>query len=269
MNQMIDNREAGRIGIHTFTNAGSFTVGETDTKIISIEFAASEEVMAQFFGSVIVSVEADPVERSASAKGEILIPSVEVEEIPKEAAGVDAAESSTGEDAGTDVTEEGAVTGRTKEQTVSVELPVVWQEDGEAVVHFTFEFNDEIIGIHQPEETWHSGRHSILLYYPIEKLTANYRNIFNVYMRVSGGLAMVETGDCLAGIMGQSMGAGEAWDGEIRVTDSIRKVRVGGSLCTASMDERIAWKIDELVQRSYRDVVHGRTVIGAFAMPVE
>ena len=76
--------------------------------------------------------------------------------------------------------------------------------------YFTFELNDEIIRIHQPEETWHSGRHSSLLYYPIEKLTANYRNIFNVYMRVSGGLAMVETGDCLAGIMGQSMGAGSA-----------------------------------------------------------
>jgi predicted ThiF/HesA family dinucleotide-utilizing enzyme len=45
LNQIIDNKEAGKIGIHTFTNASSFTVGESDVKIISIEFATSEEVM--------------------------------------------------------------------------------------------------------------------------------------------------------------------------------------------------------------------------------
>lgn len=84
LNQIIENKEAGKIGIHTFTNASSFTVGETDTKIISIEFAASEEVMAQFFGSVIVGVKADPIERKASAKGEVVIPSVAVEEVLKE-----------------------------------------------------------------------------------------------------------------------------------------------------------------------------------------
>ena len=66
-------------------------------KIISIEFAPNEAVMAQFFGAVIVGVSADQVERSVVARGEV-------------------------------------------------------------VVHFTFEFNDNIIEIHQPEETWHSGK---------------------------------------------------------------------------------------------------------------
>ncbi len=95
--QIIDNEEAGKIGIHTFINASSFTVGESDVKIISIEFAPNEAVMAQFFGAVIVGVSADQVERSVVARGEV-------------------------------------------------------------VVHFTFEFNDNIIEIHQPEETWHSGK---------------------------------------------------------------------------------------------------------------
>ena len=262
LNQIIDNKEAGRIGIHTFTNASSFTVGEVDTKIISIEFAASEEVMAQFFGSVIVGVKADPVERSASAKGEVVIPAVAVEEVQSADAGTET--SDTGAVVGGN-----AVIGNTREQAVAVELPVLWQEDGEAVVHFTFEFNDEVIEIHQPEETWHSGRHSILLYYPIENLIANYRNIFNVYMRVSGGSVTVEVGDCLAGIMGQSMGAEEAWDGEIKIEESIKKIRVSGGLCMINAAETITWKIDELVKRNYSDVVYGRTAIGAFAMPVE
>ena len=66
--------------------------------------------------------------------------------------------------------DEPEVIGKTKEQTVSVELPDTWKEDGQALVHCTFEFNDSIIEIHQPEEHWHSGRHSIALYYPIEGL---------------------------------------------------------------------------------------------------
>jgi hypothetical protein len=38
-----------------------------------------------------------------------------------------------------------------------------------------------------PAETWHSGKHTVLLYYPVEDVVADYTNTFNVYMRVSGG----------------------------------------------------------------------------------
>ena len=117
-----------------------------DTKIISIEFAASEEVMAQFFSSVIVGVKANPVERSALAKGEVVIPAVAVEEVQSADAGTETSDTGA-------VVDGNAVIGNTREQAVAVELPVLWQEDGEAVVHFTFEFNDEVIEIHQPEET--------------------------------------------------------------------------------------------------------------------
>ena len=286
LNQIIDNKEAGKIGIHTFTNASSFTVGESDVKIISIEFAPNEAVMAQFFGSVIVGVNADQVERSVVARGDVVIPSVEVEEVLAEgtagneettdsgttdsdAAGTDVVDETGGSSDSAVAAEEPVVIGNTKEQTLSVELPVVWKEDGQVVVHFTFEFNDNIIEIHQPEETWHSGKHSIMLYYPIENLVANYRNIFNVYVRANGGTVTVDTGDCLAAIMGQSMGAGEAWDGEIKIEDTIKKAKIGGVLQMAAVDENITWKIDELVKRTYSDVVHGRFGIGAFAMPVE
>lgn len=263
LNQIIDNKEAGKIGIHTFTNASSFNVGESDVKIISIEFAASEEVMAQFFGSVILSVKANQIERSVTAKTDVVIPSVEVTGVEPEPDGSDEVSDDEA------VTDEPEVIGNTKEQTVSVELPVTWKEDGQALVHFTFEFNDSIIEIHQPEEHWHSGRHSIALYYPIEGLIANYRNIFNVYMRVEGGSATVDVGDCLAGIMGQSMGAGEAWDGEIKIEEYIKRVNIGGAIKMAKVDENIGWIIDETLKRTYTDTVHGRIAIGAFAMPVE
>ncbi len=246
--------EAGKIGIHTFTNASAFTVQDIDTKIISIEFATSEANHAQFFGQVIVNVSADSVTKTATATGSVTIPSVNVDGVPIDP---------------DDPEEEPVVIGSTEEQTVNVSLPVSWTEDGQAVVTFIFEFNDEIVLIHQPVETWHSGKHTILLYYPIENVIANYTNTFNVYMRVAGGSGTVDTGWCVASISGQGMGASAAWDGTITIEEYIDMVGISGGLQLAAIQENIQFKIDELVQRSYSDVVIGRKALGAFAMPVD
>ena len=245
--------EAGKIGIHTFTNASAFTVQDIDTKIISIEFATSEANHAQFFGQVIVNVSADSVTKTATATGSVTIPSVNVDGVPIDP---------------DDPEEEPVVIGSTEEQTVNVSLPVSWTEDGQAVVTFIFEFNDEIVLVHQPVETWHSGKHTILLYYPIENVIANYTNTFNVYMRVAGGSGTVDTGWCVASISGQGMGASAAWDGTITIEEYIDMVGISGGLQLAAIQENIQFKIDELVQRSYSDVVIGRKALGAFAMPV-
>ena len=248
---LLSQIEAGKIGIHTFTNASAFTVADQDTKIISIEFATSEDNHAQFFGQVIVDVHATAVSKSATAAGNVVIPSVPVDEPePVDPDNPD-------------------VIGNTEEHTVSVSLPVSWTEDGQAVVTFTFEFNDEMITVHQPMETWHSGKHTILLYYPIENVIANYTNTFNVYMKVTGGTADVDTGWCVASVSGQSMGASAAWDGTITIEDYIERVGISGGLQLKTVADSVAFKIDELVQRSYSDVVIGRTALGAFAMPVD
>lgn len=262
---LLSQIEAGKIGIHTFTNASAFTVADQDTRIISIEFATSEDNHAQFFGQVIVDVDADPVTRTATAAGDVVIPAVNVDAIPEG----NASEESGNEGDEAVSEEEPVVIGTTEEQTVNVSLPVSWTEDGMAVVTFTFEFNDEMITVHQPVETWHSGKHTILLYYPIENVLANYTNTFNVYMRVRGGTGTVDTGWCVASVSGQSMGANAAWDGTITVEDYIERVGISGGLRLKSISENIVFEIDELVQRSYSDVVRGRTALGAFAMPVD
>lgn len=46
-------------------------------------------------------------------------------------------------------------------------------------------------------------------------------------------------------------------------------VGISGGLQLAAIQENIQFKIDELVQRSYSDVVIGRKALGAFAMPVD
>lgn len=274
LNQISGNKEAGRIGIHTFTNASAFTVTETDVKIISIQFATHEEVMAQFFGSVIVDVKADQVERSVTAKGDVVIPAVEVEELPVQDAGTAAETAADGEtagsaenDAGT-AADETAVIGKTREQTVTLEIPVTWMEDGQARVDFTFEMNDEVILIHQPEETWHSGKHTILLYYPVEKVVPDITNTFNVYMRASGGTCHVDTGNCIASVSGQSMGAAAAWDGKIELEEKTGRFVLGGGLNARAFAGEMRMETMELVIRGYSDTV-GRSSIGAFCRPVD
>lgn len=254
---LLNQIEAGRIGIHTFINASAFTVADVDTKIISIQFATSEDNHAQFFGQVIVDVSAEAVKRSAEASGEVVIPSVNVDEISAE-----------------ESEDEPAVIGATEEQTLTVTLPVTWTEDGYADVIFTFEFNDEIVEIHHPQENWHSGKHTILLYYPIENVVANYTNTFNVYMRCSGGTGFVDTGWCIASISGQSMGASAAWDGTINVEEYVSRFGFGtgaeaGRLRVKNFVDSSEWEVKETMRRAYSDVMAGRISIGGFAMPVD
>ncbi len=117
---LLSQIEAGKIGVHTFTNASAFTVSSTDTKIISIEFATSEDNHAQFFGQVIVDVTADTVTKTATASGSVTIPSVAVDEPSPEDP------------------DNPEIVGNTEEQTVSVYLPVTWTESGHADVIFSF-----------------------------------------------------------------------------------------------------------------------------------
>ena len=242
---LLNQIEAGKIGIHTFTNASAFSVADTDTKIISVEFATSEETHVQFFGQVIVDVAANPVEQSAAAKGSIVIP------------------NSTG-------TSEGTVEGETPAGTsIEVELPVIWNEDGKAEAYVTFELNDEVIEPHHPQESFHSGKHTLSLYYPIDKVVPQYTNTFNVYLRITNGAGNIDAGDCIASVSGQAMAAAPAWDGKITIEETTGAFRIGGGLTSRGWNETIKIETMELVIRSYSDTMAGRTMIGAFGRPVE
>ena len=251
--------EAGKIGIHTFTNATAFTVADVDTKIISIEFATTEANHAQFFGQVIVDVKAQPLTRSVTASGDVLIPSVNVDGVPVDPEALE---------------EEPVVIGSTEEQTITISLPMSWQEDGHVDVIFSFEFNNQMIPVHYPQENWHSGRHTILLYYPIENVVQNCTNIFNVYMRCVGGTAVVDTGMCIASISGQSMGASAAWDGRIDIEEYVNPFRIGNGrqsrrIQVKAFTDRGECEAKEIMRRYYSDVKIGRFGIKGFAIVVD
>ena len=58
----------------------------------------------------------------------------------------------------------------------------------------TFELNNAEILLHHPVETWHSGKHILSLYYPIENIVPNITNTFNVYLRMEDGSGSVGSG---------------------------------------------------------------------------
>ena len=251
---LLNQIEAGKIGIHTFTNASAYTLGETNVRIISIEFASKEENHAQFFGQVVVDAVADAMERTANANGTIVVP------FPSTTTGSDA-------DTGTESTEEGTAADSTG-VSVDVSLPVVWTEDGKVICYVTFELNDAEILLHRPVETWHSGKHILSLYYPIENVVPNITNTFNVYLRMENGSGTVGIGDCIASISGQAMAAAAAWDGKITIEESAGLFAIGGGLQVKNYADVMAMETMELVQRSYSDTITGRTSIGAFCRPV-
>ena len=254
---LLNQIEAGKIGIHTFTNASEYSIGETDVRIISIEFASKEENHAQFFGQVVVDVEAQAVEKSTQASGTIVIP------FPSGNVGDSgwAADTENG-------SEDGAAGEETTDISVDVSLPVTWTEDGKAVCYVTFELNNAEILLHHPVETWHSGKHILSLYYPIENIVPNITNTFNVYLRMEGGSGSVGIGDCIASISGQAMAAAAAWDGRIDIEESAALFSINSGLQARGFTVAVDVGTMELVQKSYADTMTGRTGIGAFCRPV-
>lgn len=264
---LLNQIEAGKIGIHTFTNASEYSIGETDVRIISIEFASKEENHAQFFGQVVVDVEAQAVEKSAQASGTIVIP------FPSPGSG--AAEGNAGTEDGPSGmeaeagdAEDDAAGEETTDISVDVSLPVTWTEDGRAVCYVTFELNNAEILLHHPVETWHSGKHILSLYYPIENIVPNITNTFNVYLRMEGGSGSVGIGDCIASISGQAMAAAAAWDGRIDIEETAALFTIRGGLMAKGISDTISMETMELVQRNYMDTLTAKPGIGAFCRPV-
>ena len=264
---LLNQIEAGKIGIHTFTNASEYSIGETEVRIISIEFASKEENHAQFFGQVVVDVEAQAVEKSAQASGTIVIP------FPSPGSG--AAEGNAGTEDGPSGmeaeagdAEDDAAGEETTDISVDVSLPVTWTEDGRAVCYVTFELNNAEILLHHPVETWHSGKHILSLYYPIENIVPNITNTFNVYLRMEGGSGSVGIGDCIASISGQAMAAAAAWDGRIDIEETAALFTIRGGLMAKGISDTISMETMELVQRNYMDTLTAKPGIGAFCRPV-
>jgi len=192
---LVNQIEAGKIVVHSYLNASPYTIGSTDTEIVSIEFASNEDTDAQFFASILLEVKADTVEKTGQATGTIIIPA-----------------STSG----------GTATTQDESFTLS------WQDDGDAVIQVTYIINDNVLTTYYPIETWKSGKHILNLYYPLSGLTANTYNTFRVWLKMTGGSASVGRAQAIATISGQGLSANKVWDGRLEFSDTAALVRFSG-----------------------------------------
>ena len=192
---LVNQIEAGKIVVHSYLNASPYTIGSTDTEIVSIEFASNEDTDAQFLASILLEVKADTVEKTGQATGTITIPA-----------------STSG----------GTATTQDESFTLS------WQDDGDAVIQVTYIINDNVLTTYYPIETWKSGKHILNLYYPLSGLTANTYNTFRVWLKMTGGSALVGRAQAIATISGQGLSANKVWDGRLEFSDTAALVRFSG-----------------------------------------
>lgn len=236
---LINQIEAGKIGIHTFTNASAYTIADVDTRIIRIEFATTEANHAQFFAQIIIDVTADEVERSATASGTIIVPIPEPEPEPPEPE----PENETNDSPSNQIIP----------IEVEVNLPVDWTDDGKAEVYVTYFLNNfEILEFH-PEESYHSGKHILSLYYPIEEVIPDALNTFEVYVRMTNGGGSVSVGNCIASISGQSMAAAQAWDGKIEIEEQTEPFRIAGQIRLNRIEDEAELNLIEIVYTNISD----------------
>jgi hypothetical protein len=109
------------------------------------------------------------------------------------------------------------------------DVVVTWKEDGRAVVTAAYILNDSEMRTFSPKETWPSGVHTLILFYPLEKIAANVMNTFTLLLSVEGGKAFVDRGCINAFISGQGLAAGENWEGKLEIEEEMKQVTLTGT----------------------------------------
>lgn len=188
---LISSINAGKISIYTFTNAFDLEIGEEKFPIINMEFASGDETDAEFHAEAILSITANPLERSITAETTVDL-------------------GSTTDDEGNEV-----------ENKKVISLPVRWTEDGKAGLTVTYMLDGHEVEEYHPLETWQSGDHLLNLYYPIVDLESNQLHTFDVYLSMTNGKANIGVQNILATITGQGLGVQDRWDGRITADDTM------------------------------------------------
>ncbi len=228
---LLNQIEAGKMGLFTYTNAKAYSLSKARCAVISMEFASSQETDAQFIGQVMLEVSATQVERQASAEGRIIVP------LPMESGAEDTEMETAGS---TDV-------------EVDVSLPVKWKEDGRVSILAAYEFDDNEILTLRPEECFGSGRHILSLYYPLTGLVQERMHTFRVYLSAEGGEAAVPAGGCIASISGQAMAAAtKNWDGTLEFEEYFPAAEtwVGKWLRPAAEQIAVSWPQEKAVRHT-------------------
>ena len=272
---LLNQIEDGKIGFYSFTNASEFELGEAEIKVVSIDFVAGKVTQAEFIGMVVLDVVANEIIKESTASGTIVVPvPIQNASDSSENESTDSSIDDTTElevDETSEGTEESGTTETPEKEeqetidvSVNVNLPIAWKEDGQAIIKARFVLNDIDIELFYPTQTYHSGRHTFPLYYPVDNVIPEVLNNFTVFFSVVGGSATIDIGSCVATITGQGLAAEEAaaWDGRIRVEETAPVVHVLNREKVKTFDEAIFVGTDETTRTMFSETFAKFVVTG-------
>lgn len=203
---ILNQIESEQLVVHAYSNYSAFKLSTTDTPIIRIEFASNKETEALFNASILLNIICDTeektrkIKRKAIQKTEILTEDKKSYDPPK-----------------------------FEEKEVIEEFEIIENVEVPTRLIITYVFNDTRIEHHVPKETYLSGGHILNLFYPLTKLQEKTMNNFSVLIRLESGQAMIGKDNAIAAISGQSLGSTEAWDGQITIDESWKKINLAHS----------------------------------------
>ena len=118
------------------------------------------------------------------------------------------------------------------------EQEFVLTDDGQAAVTVTYVLNDSVLSTYVPIETWHSGRHILNLYYPLNGLEANAYNTFKVRIQMTGGTGQIGRGQAVCTISGQGLSSNNIWDGRLEIKEVFEPFNFEDSLKVREMFDK-------------------------------
>ena len=148
-----------------------------------------------------------------------------------------------------------ATAGKVDVVDVTMEIGPVLEKSGEdnAVVSFRYTLNGTQIDYY-PENTYsEDGKHLIGLHYWIQNTQPQTAYTFNVYMKVTGGKALIERTDARGAVHAQGLAASAGWDGNLEAADAVNAV----SLDTAEILDDVVVEVFGPIALSPSDLVRG------------
>lgn len=227
---LLNQIEANKIVVYNFVNASAFTIGSSNTEVMSITFTSKEETTATFLAEILFEVKNDEITRTIHR-------TVSADDTSSE-------DTNIGSD-------------NTGQTDTTKTMDFTFTEIGESELTVTYKMNDEELNTFYPKKTCIEGKHILTLFLPITEVVENSENTLAIFLKLSGGTMTIGESQIRATISGQGLVAaiGE-WNGRISISESISRIELDNSgLEYCSFTDSVGIKFPMLDSQVFRQSV--------------
>ncbi|MBF0710458.1 MULTISPECIES: hypothetical protein [unclassified Gemella] len=133
------------------------------------------------------------------------------------------------------------------------EVELTFLEEEKSTIKVSYFLNDIEIKDYYPLESYSSGFHTLVLYYPIQNIKEKSLNTFKTFIEIDKGRVEIKKGKLLSTISGQSLSATNEWDGRIELNDSIRRIKLKHKGIISNYTEEISFQEKRDGENHYED----------------